>query len=218
MENPVSIDNNTFSDNTFYNATLYVPKGAIDKYKGRSGWKKFVFIEEEDGGSDTPPDPEKCATPTISYVNGELAFACETEGVEFVSEITDTDIRKFYDAKVSLSVTYTITVYATKAGYDNSDVATATLCWIDAEPKTEGLEEDAVTEVKALPVLIQTEGSLITVRGLDAGTEVSAYSTNGMLLDSAVSAQGTAILRTSLTSGSTAIIKIGQKAVKVIVK
>ena len=133
-------------------------------------------------------------------------------------EIIDTDIRKFYDAKVSLSATYTITVYATKTGYDNSDVATATLCWIDAEPKTEGLEEDAVTEVKALPVLIQTEGSLITVRDLDAGTEVSAYSTNGMLLDSAVSAQGTAILRTSLTSGSTAIIKIGQKAVKVMVK
>ena len=31
-------------------------------------------------------------------------------------EITDTDIRKFYDAKVSLSATYTITVYATKTG------------------------------------------------------------------------------------------------------
>ena len=192
---------------------------SLASYQQAEQWKEFFFINE--GNGEEPPvipDPEKCATPTISYANGELIFNCETEGVEFVSEITDTDIRKFYDAKVSLSATYTITVYATKTGYDNSDVATATLCWIDAEPKTEGLEEDAVNEVKALPVLIQTEGGLITIRGLDAGTEVSAYSTNGMLLDSAVSAQGTAILRTSLTSGSTAIIKMGHKAVKVVVK
>ena len=216
---PPSCGTQALDDINKWECTLTVPEGSLTSYQQAEQWKEFFFINE--GNGEEPPvipDPEKCATPTISYANGELIFNCETEGVEFVSEITDTDIRKFYDAKVSLSATYTITVYATKTGYDNSDVATATLCWIDAEPKTEGLEEDAVTEVKALPVLIQTEGSLITVRGLDAGTEVSAYSTNGMLLDSAVSAQGTAILRTSLTSGSTAIIKIGQKAVKVMVK
>ena len=46
IENPPSINTSTFSDNTFYNATLYVPVGTIDKYKATEGWKKFVFIEE----------------------------------------------------------------------------------------------------------------------------------------------------------------------------
>lgn len=46
IENPLDIDINTFSDNTFYNATLYVPVGTIGKYKAREGWKRFVFIEE----------------------------------------------------------------------------------------------------------------------------------------------------------------------------
>lgn len=28
------------------------------------------------------------STPTISFVNGEVVFACETEGVEFVPTVT----------------------------------------------------------------------------------------------------------------------------------
>ena len=35
-----------FDPNTFYNATLYVPKGSVEKYKSINGWKDFVFIEE----------------------------------------------------------------------------------------------------------------------------------------------------------------------------
>ena len=46
IENPFVIANNTFSSNTFYNATLYVPNGTIDKYKNKDGWNNFMFIEE----------------------------------------------------------------------------------------------------------------------------------------------------------------------------
>ena len=51
IENPFTITGKTsyyrtFSQNTFNNATLYVPKGTIDKYKATDGWKDFAYIVE----------------------------------------------------------------------------------------------------------------------------------------------------------------------------
>ena len=59
IKNPFYIEPNPFSDNTLYKATLYVPIGTINKYKAQGGWKRFVFIEEGDGGGETPIDPIK---------------------------------------------------------------------------------------------------------------------------------------------------------------
>ena len=128
IENPFTIkgktsDSSTFTQNTFNNATLYVPKGTIDKYKATDGWKDFVFIEEGTGGGDTPTT-QKCEKPTISYENGKLTFSCETEDVEYVYEIQDADIKRGNGSEVSLTCTYQVSVYATKAGYLNSEVAT----------------------------------------------------------------------------------------------
>jgi len=51
IENPFTITGKTsnyrtFTQNTFNNATLYVPNGTIEKYKATYGWKDFVFIVE----------------------------------------------------------------------------------------------------------------------------------------------------------------------------
>ena len=46
IANPFKISDDTFSSNTFYNATLYVPKGTKSKYKSTEGWKNFIWIEE----------------------------------------------------------------------------------------------------------------------------------------------------------------------------
>ena len=64
IENPFKItgktsSTRTFTQNTFNNATLYVPKGTIDKYKATDGWKDFLFVEEGTGGGDTPTT-QKC--------------------------------------------------------------------------------------------------------------------------------------------------------------
>ena len=225
IKNPFSIEgkkssSSTFSQNTFFNATLYVPKGTIDKYKATEGWKDFVFIEEGEGPGGETPQIQKCATPTISYQNGKLTFGCATEGATCQYSISDTDIKTGSGNEVQLNVTYNISVYATKEGYENSETATATLCWIDAEPWAEGTKEaeDNVTEVKAIPILIQTEGNIISVQGAAEGTDISVYNTAGIILNSAIAKNGITTLNTTLQSGSTAIVKIGEKSVKVLVK
>ena len=129
IENPFTIkgktsDSRTFSKNTFINAALYVPKGAIEKYKATDGWKDFFFIEEGEGPGGDTPEIQKCSTPTISYENGKLRFSCETEGATCQYSITDTDIKAGSGNEVQLTTTYKVTVYATKDGYENSDIVT----------------------------------------------------------------------------------------------
>lgn len=198
-----------FEDSNIGSATLHVPDVSLESYSSIAPWSSF----------GTKVAMEKCASPTISYAGGKLSFSSETESAECVATISDTDIKTHYGNEISLTATYTISVYATKAGYDNSDVATGTLCWIDVEPQTEGIiNEDAVTEVKALPVLIQTQGNSITVQGAKAGTEISLYSVDGILLDTIIAGKEFVSLNVSHLSDSVAIVKIGDKTVKVLIK
>ena len=221
IENPFKItgktsDSRTFTQNTFLNATLYVPKGTIDKYKATDGWKDFVFIEEGTGGGAIPTT-QKCEKPTISYENGKLTFSCATDGAVCQYSITDTDIKAGSGNEVQLGVTYNISVYAAKEGYENSETATATLCWIDQQPKTEGIN-NGIANVAAQAVLIQSEGGSIKVQGVDEGTQVNVYGINGTQAGSAISQSGAATINTNLQPGSIAIVKIGQKSVKVVIK
>ena len=221
IENPFTItgktsDDRTFSQNTFNNATLYVPKGTIDKYKATVGWKDFLFIEEGTGGGATPTT-QKCEKPTINYENGKLTFSSATDGAVCQYSITDTDIKAGSGNEVQLTVTYNISVYATKSGYENSETATATLCWIDASPKTEGIT-DGVAQIAARPVLVKTDNGFITVEGADDKTNVSVYTTDGKQVGSAISQNNIATIATSIQPGSIAIVKVGDKAVKVVIK
>ena len=209
-----STEANAFESSNYKRATLYVPASAINDYKNRVPWSEFGAIETIDG---TNPGPKKCATPTISYHNGKLTFTCETEGVEYRSSITDTDINDYTTQEINLSVTYTIKVYAMKSGCQNSDVATGTLCWIDVDPRKEGIT-DGVAQVKAMPVLIKSHGGQLTVEGAADDTTVSVYNAAGMEQGSAVSKNGQATISTTLEAGSVAIVKIGQRAVKVVMR
>ena len=118
---------------------------------------------------------------------------------------------------MQLGVTYNISVYASKTGCENSETATATLCWIDATPQTEGIS-DGIANIPANAVLIQSEGGSIKVQGVDEGTQVNVYGINGTQAGSAISQSGAATINTNLQPGSVAIVKIGQKSVKVVIK
>jgi len=120
-ENVPSTQSDAFKDSYVNYATLYVPEGSVAAYKAKEPWSGFGTIKTLSG--EIPVSP-KCATPTISYVDGKLTFDCETEGVEYVSSITPPSAFNSGSKTVSMPTTYKVTVYATKDGYENSDVAT----------------------------------------------------------------------------------------------
>ena len=92
-------------------AKNWIPRYAINE----NDWRDYEGSE---------PEVKKCATPTISFVGGKIVFDCETEGVEFVSEVTCSDSGKYSGSEIPVTSTYTVSVYAKKDGYEDSDVAT----------------------------------------------------------------------------------------------
>lgn len=205
MQAPFGIDSEVFTNR--FLATLIVPEGSKEAYQNAEFWEDFQTIVEEG-------EIEKCATPSIAYSDGKLTFGCATEGVQFVSTITDDDIKSYNTGEIDLSVTYAIRVYATKPGLGDSKVATATLCWLEQQPDI----HTEVIEVKAMPALIQTQGGTITIQGAADGTPISIYSIDGKECGSSIAAGGCATIATSLQPGSVAVVKIGKKAVKVLLK
>ena len=207
---------NAFQDSYVNYSTLYVPVGSINAYKTTAPWSEFGTFKTLDGGD---VEIQKCATPAISYGGKKLTFSCETEGVEYVYEIKDADIKKGYDSEVQLSATYEISVYATKQGYENSDIATATLVWGSATfTETTGQATAAPAINAESPLLIQSQGGLLTIQGADDGTKIGVYNINGTLAGEGTSRNGFATVNTNLQPGSVAIIKIGDRSVKVVVK
>ena len=198
-ENVPSTTSDAFADSYVNYSTLHVLASAIDRYRTTAPWSEFGTIVTSDGDEHVVPDPEQCAKPTIHYQNGKLSFKCATEGVEFVSEVTDADIKKNYTAEVDLGVTYHICVYATKAGYTNSETETASLCWIDEEPQKEGI----------------MEGDEVAVAEVKAGTTISVYDLSGKMLGQTTAVEGMTRVECSGSSGKVVIVKVGERGMKV---
>ncbi len=113
-----------------WNCQLFVPEGCLAAYQAADQWKDFFFAEEGEGtqgegsGSGGDAETEVCAKPTIHYANGELSFACETDGVTFCYSIAPPPYTESKADKVVLSTKYTVSVYARKDGYLPSEPAT----------------------------------------------------------------------------------------------
>ena len=120
-ETPPTLFDNSFSN---YDISLLVPDASKDVYMNTSPWNKFSQINGLSGGGE---EKQKCATPIIVYQSGELTFSCETEGVEYVYDVKINDSKAGKGDKVQLMPKYSINVYATKADYEVSDVATMTI-------------------------------------------------------------------------------------------
>ena len=106
---------------------------------------------------------------------------------------------------------------ASASGYENSDVVTAMLCWIDADPKTEGIE-NGLAQVRANAVLIQSHDGMLSIAGVVDGTDIAVFSTSGQMVGSAKAYGTTSTVPTTLRSGNVAIVRIGDKSVKVVIQ
>lgn len=119
-ENVPSTETSAFEGSYVEYTKLHVPASALNAYRTTAPWSGFKEVVPISGEQVT-----KCATPTISYVNGKIKFSCETEGVEYVSELSTADVGNRYTDEVELSGKITVKVYATKSGLEKSDIATA---------------------------------------------------------------------------------------------
>ena len=131
-QNPPVCGSQALDDVNKWECKLYVPDGCTAVYEAANQWKDFLFKDEGEGTASHSESGEqivkKCETPTISFDGNKLSFACATEGVVFHYTISHSDVQNGASSKdVDLTQTYTITVFARKDGYGDSEVAKATI-------------------------------------------------------------------------------------------
>ena len=194
---------------------IKVPTEYLEDYKDAFGSSyKYIYAWNPDGSGDDTKPVTQCATPSVSYGEGKLMFACETTGAKYHYTITDTDITSdalSENGEVSLSAAYHISVYATADGYTASDKAEATLYWINAN-----LENGTnINQVRTRGVVASAHDGIISLSGLDDGEVVKFFAADGKYLGSAVAANGAA---SYAVSESLVIAKVGKDSIKIAMK
>ena len=213
-EEPPYLYSNVFGSQNLSKATLYVPESKVEYYQTTEPWSNFGKILTLSG--ETPAEPKKCATPSISYSDGNLQFTCETEGAKCHYTISCPDVTSGETSTENNSVTlnayYDITCYAKAEGFVNSDIATAKLYWLTSS----GSLDSSINAAKTRGVVIQSAAGFITISSLDSTEQVDFYASDGKALGSAKAIGGTATF--AAQSGSVVVAKIGKESVKIAVK
>ena len=123
--------NQALDDINKWDCKLYVPDGCMATYEKANQWKDFFFKEEGEGtagqGAGAHSDNnKKCETPTITVDGGTIKFDCKTSGVMYHYNISSADAKSdIANSSIEVKNNYTITVYASKEGYVDSEVARA---------------------------------------------------------------------------------------------
>ena len=203
---------NTFKDSYIDYATLYAPQSIIGSYQASEPWSGFGTFKTLEGSE---VETQKCATPTISYSDGQLQFTCDTEGAKCYYTLNNSDVKtgETLAENVNLSACYDITCYAKAEGFVNSDVATAKLYWLTSSGSLEGA---GINNVSMRGIAIQSAGGFVTISGLDNNETVSFYGIDGKSLGSATAINGTTSF--AAQSGSIVVAKIGKENIKIAVK
>ena len=141
--NVPNTNTNAFNYSHIESTALHVPAASVDAYKAAEPWKNFGSFEK------TP----KCAKPSIAIKDGKLTFSCETEGVEFVSHFSIAAGADNNTSEVEIPTTYIVSVYASKDGYEDSDVVTETINIIKGDIDGDG-EVDIADAVRIVNFIV----------------------------------------------------------------
>ena len=194
---------------------IKVPTEYLQDYKDAFGssYKYISAWNPDETGDDNKPVTQ-CSTPSVSYCEGKLVFACVTNGAKYHYTITNTDVKTdalSENGEVSLSAAYHISVYATADGYSASDKAEATLYWINAN-----LENGTnINQVRTRGVVASAHDGIISLSGLDDGEVVKFFAADGKYLGSTIAANGAA---SYAVSESLVIAKVGKDSIKIAMK
>jgi hypothetical protein len=134
------------------NITLYVPSTAVATYQADPYWGQF---------KEVLPLPNKCATPSITLVDGKVSCTCDTEDVTFKTTIS----RELTGNDVLVNGTYTIRVVASREGYEDSDPVDYT---VDMTEETVTMEGDvngdgvvnAADAVRVANIIMNNDGQV----------------------------------------------------------
>ena len=199
-----------FENNTLLNGVLYVPSSSIDIYKADKNWGKFFDIQPLNEEGQSPA--AKCEKPIINYENKKICFSSNTPNVIFHHKITSPDaITGVNDGEILLSALYRISVYASRADYENSDETVAYLYWTEANLDFSDIQ---TVRANARGLLIQSSDGFITISGLDDNETVSMYNIEGCLIGNSKSISGTALFNLGRID-KVVIIKIGNESIKI---
>ena len=205
---------NVFGSQDLSKATLYVPESKVEYYQTTEPWSNFGKVLTLSG--ETPAEPKKCATPSISYSDGKLQFSCETEGAKCNYTVSCPDAASGETSTENNSVTlnayYDITCYAKAEGFVNSDVATAKLYWLTSS----GSLETNINTAETRGVMASSANGFVTLSGLNTDEQVSFYTADGRELGAVKAIDGTAHF--AAQSGTVVIAKIGKESIKISIK
>ena len=213
-EEPPYLYPNVFGSQDLSKATLYVPESKVEYYQTTEPWSNFGKVLTLSG--ETPAEPKKCATPSISYSDGKLLFSCETEGAKCNYTVSCPDAASGETSTENNSVTlnayYDITCYAKAEGFVNSDVVTAKLYWLTSS----GSLETNINTAETRGVMASSANGFVTISGLNTDEQVSFYTADGRELGTVKAIDGTAHF--AAQSGTVVIAKIGKESLKISIK
>lgn len=208
IENPFEIHGktsgyNTFGDDIFNNATLYVPNGTVSKYRSTGGWRDFANIEEmsDDELTLTIQDAQEGKVKLLVKAGDIFTFQIEPESGWTIHSVTynEEDITSELDSENKFTTPAILESAVLNISYEQT---------IPTDAKWSNTEN----------LKVRCNSSRVVVSGIGEGLPILVYNTDGQLVGSASSTLGATLVETTLNSGDVAIVKVGDKAVKLVME